>query len=124
MKIIAWNVQGVKKPQICEEVRYIIHFHRPDMLFLTETMVVESTTLRLISHLGFDHYDFINPANHSGMWVLWNNNNILANVLLKEQRFIHMLVLDIQAQHMVTISSVYAPRKASENRSFGTISLH
>ena len=67
------------------------------MLFLTETMVAESTTKPLISHFGFDYYDFMNPVNHSGgLWVLWSNTNIIANVLLKEQRFIHMLALDIK----------------------------
>lgn len=52
MKVIAWNVQGVKKMQIQEEMRYIICAHRPDILFLTETMVSETTTRRLISKFG------------------------------------------------------------------------
>ena len=83
IKIIGWDVQGVKKPQIWEEVCYISCSHRPDMLFLTETMVAGRMTLCLISQFGFDNYDFVNPVNHSaGMWWLWN---IVANVLFKEQ---------------------------------------
>ena len=48
------------------------------------------------------------------MWVLWNNTNILADVMLKEQWFIHMLVLDVKTQQMVTLSSIYAPTKNSD----------
>ena len=87
--------------------------------FLTETMVAESTTKCPISHFGFDYYDFVNPVNHSGgLWVLWNNTNIIANVLLKEQCFIHMLVLDVKTQQLSTISSVYTSIKPSEKSFF------
>ena len=119
MKFIAWNVRVVKKPQIREEFRFIIHAHQPDTLFLTEKMVAGKATKRLISQFGFYFYDFVNPVNHSGgLWVLWNNTIIIANVLLKEQCFIHMLVLDIKTQHLSTISNVYAPTKGSEKPSF------
>ena len=91
MKIIAWNVQGAKKSQITEEIKFIQKHHQPDLIFLTETMVNEEHTKRLISRLGFQFYDFSNPINHSGgIWVLWNTTNIKANVLLKDDRAIHM----------------------------------
>ena len=65
--------------------------------FLQKTMVHENTTKFLILSFGFNHYNYVNPINHvGGMWVLWNDNNILANVILKEQCPIHMLVLDIK----------------------------
>ena len=79
MKIMAWNVQGAKKHQIREEVRVLKQVHKPDLLFLIETMVSEQTTRKIIVQLGFDHFDFVSPHNHSGgIWVLWNNVNILS----------------------------------------------
>ena len=73
-------------------------------------MVSEATTRHLISKFGFDHYDFVNPVNHcGGLWVLWNNNEIIANVLLKEQRLIHMLVFDTHTQQMVTYPVFMVP---------------
>ena len=39
MKIMAWNVQGAKKHQICDEIRIINQADKPDLLFLIETMV-------------------------------------------------------------------------------------
>ena len=85
MKILAWNVQGAKKQQIREEIRYLQKSQQPDLIFLIETMASEDTTNRILPQLGFDHYDYTLPVNHTGgIWVLWSKRNILANVLLKE----------------------------------------
>ena len=119
MKVMAWNVQGAKKHQIREEIRVINQTHRPDLLFLIETMVSEQTTRKLIAKLGFEHFDFVSPHNHSGgIWVLWNNVNIHANVLLKEDRAIHMLVLDCDIQKLSVISGIYAPAQSGQKDSF------
>jgi len=92
---MAWKVQGAKKHQIRDEIRVINHY-RPDLLFLIETMASDQTTRKIIAKLGFEHFDFVSPQNHSGgIWVLWNNVNIHADVLLKENRAIHMLVMDL-----------------------------
>jgi len=84
MRILAWNVQGAKKCQIRDELRYLKKAQQPDLLFLIETMTSESTTKQILPQLGFDCYDYTLPVNHSGgIWVLWNKKNIMANVLLK-----------------------------------------
>jgi len=41
MKIISWNVQGAKKDQVLQEVKLLSQTHKPDMVFLLETMVNE-----------------------------------------------------------------------------------
>jgi len=121
MKILAWNVQGAKKSQITEEIRFIQKLHKPDIVFLIETMVSEEHTNRLISRLGFQKHDFINPINHSGgIWVLWNEMNIRANVLLKDNRAIHMLVFEYSSQKFSIISGIYAPTKAIDKDDFWT----
>ena len=61
MKVMAWNVQGAKKHQIRDEIRVINQTHRPDLLFMIETMVSEQTTRKLIAKLGFEHFDFVSP---------------------------------------------------------------
>jgi len=96
MKVLAWNVQGAKKSQIREEVKYLRTVQKPDLVFLLETMATESTTQKILPQLGFDHFDYTLLVNHSGgIWVLWNKTNIMANVLLKEDRATRMLVFDI-----------------------------
>jgi len=89
------------------------------LLFLIETMASEATTKQILPQLGFDHYDFTLPVNHSGgIWVLWNKKNILANVLLKEDIAIHMLVFDVLIQKFSIISGVYAPAQPCHKDAF------
>ena len=74
MKIVAWNVQGAKKQQIREEICYLRKYQQPDLIFLLETMASAETATRLLPQLGFDHYDYTLPVNHSGgIWVLWRS---------------------------------------------------
>ena len=110
MKVLAWNVQGAKKSQIREEVKYLRRVQTPDLVFLLAIMASEATVQKILPLLGFDHFDYTLPVNHSGgIWVLWNKTNIMANVLLKEDRAIHMLVFDILLQKLSIISGIYAP---------------
>ena len=119
MKIVDWNVQGAKKCQLREEVKYLRTVQQPDLVFLLETMASEETTQKILPLLGFDHYDHTLPVNHSGgIWVLWNKMNIMANVLLKEDRAIHMLVFDVHLQKFSIISGVYAPAQSKQKDAF------
>jgi len=88
-------------------------------MFVLETMASESTYMQIIPQLGFHHYDFTLPVQHSGgIWVLWNNKNILANVLLKEDRAIDMLVFDVLIQKFIIISGIYAPAQSCHKDAF------
>ena len=76
-------------------------------MFVIETMASEATSKQIIPQLGFEHYDFTLSVHHSGgIWVLWNNKSILANVLLKEDRAIHMLVFDVLLQKFSIIFGI------------------
>ena len=48
MKILAWNVQGAKKHQIREEIRFLQKFQKPDLMFVIETMASEATSKQII----------------------------------------------------------------------------
>ena len=97
MKVISWNVQGAKKVQVLQELKLLSRIHKPDVLFLLETMVNEENIARLLPTLGYDQYDYVLPVNHSGgIAVLWNNGQIYTSVLFKETRAIHLLIHDVQ----------------------------
>lgn len=71
MKIIYWNIQGAKKPQSLGELRYTKRKINPDIMILTETLTSKENTKRIISKIGFDSYDYVNPNNHQGgFWIL------------------------------------------------------
>jgi len=119
MKISSWNIQGIKQKQSVQELKLLIRIHKPDMIFLLETLTNEINMLKVLPFLGFDHFDFFLPNNHSGgIDVLWNDGNIHTSVLLKKPRALHMLVHDtINAQNSV-VSMIYAPAQASHKLQF------
>jgi len=53
MRVVCWNVQGAKKPQLCLEVGFINRTIRPDILILLETMVNEHNADIINSNFGF-----------------------------------------------------------------------
>jgi len=52
--------------------------------------------------------------------VLWNNKRILANVILKEDRAVHMLVFDVLIQKFSILSGIYAPAQSCHKDAFWT----
>jgi len=70
MRIISWNVQGVKKAQVLQEIQFLKRTHKPQILFLQETLVNERNILDILPKLGFDHFDYVEPVNHSGGLVV------------------------------------------------------
>jgi len=84
-----------------------------------ETLVNKKNILDILPKIGFDHFDYVEPVNHSGgLAVLWDNGIIHASVLSKEQRAIHMLVYDTTKHCSSIISGVYAPAQPQDKECF------
>jgi len=89
------NVQDTKKAQVLQEIYFLKRTHKPQIVFLSETLVNKKNILDILQKMGFAHFNYVEPVNHSGgLAVLWDNGVIHASVLKKEQRAIHMLVYD------------------------------
>jgi len=52
------------------------------------------------------------------VWVLWNNDNISVQVLLKEQSVIHILIKDKFIQKECLKSAIYEPAQEIEKGAF------
>ena len=95
MKIMSWNVQRIKKEKVVAEVIHFKMSYHLDLIFLIETMVDKNNTFHILPKLGFDKHDIVHPFHRtSGLWVLWSMDNILVNVLAKDNRGIHLCVPD------------------------------
>jgi len=85
MRIVSWNVQGVKKSEVLQKILFLKHTHKPNMLFILETMVNKKNIMDILPKMRFEHFDYVEPVNHSGgLAVLWNNWTICTLILRKE----------------------------------------
>jgi len=85
-------------------------------------MVNDQNIVKILPHMGFDHYDYISPNNHSGgLAVLWNNGNIHASILRKDMRAIHVLVHNPEIAKNSIILGIYAQHKPIKKTNFGVI---
>jgi len=119
MKVVCWNVQGAKKPQLRLEVGFITRTIRPDILILIETMVNEQNVDLIFKTLGFSHYERIPTNNHcGGIWCLWNSINVNVTIIAKETRAIHCHVIDNVHNKQCMLSAIYAPARNGEKDVF------
>ena len=109
----------MKKHQPSEKIKILNHKIDPDILILLETMTNKINTDRIISRLGYEHFDYVLPENHcGGIWILWNNVNISAQDILKEQRVIHMLIHDKLIPKESIMSAIYDPAQEIDEDAF------
>ena len=119
MKIISWNIQGLKKTQALQEILFLQRLHKPDIMFILETLVNSANIERILPKTRFQHFDYVDPVNYSGgIAVLWNNDHILASILRKDQRAIHVLVHDTGNNQNVIVSGIYAPAQVRDKDHF------
>jgi len=119
MRIISWNVQGTKKTQVLQEIFFLKRKHKPQIMFLLETLVNKKNILDILPKMSFEHFEYVEPANHSGgLAVLWDNGVLHTSVLKKEQRAIHILVYDTVKKCNPIISGVYAPPQTQDKDQF------
>ena len=70
MKIVAWNIRGVGRPDFLSQVKKLSRKFAPNILFLSETKVNASRSLNILSKLQFGSFNFVNPIGFSrGLWL-------------------------------------------------------
>jgi len=123
MKILCWNVQGAKKFQLQQEVGFINRTIKSDILILLETMVNMHNAVLIVKRLGFQNYSTIPPQDHvGGMWLPWNADNGVVNIIAKEARIIHCTVFDKINSNQCMLSAIYAPAQEHEKMFLGITS--
>jgi len=109
----------MKKNQALQEILFLKWMHNSNIMFILETLVSFINIRSILPKTGFEHFDYVDPVNHSGgIAVLWNNDSIHVSILRKDQRAIHILVHDTGNNQNVIVSGVYAPAQVRDKDSF------
>lgn len=121
MKVISMNIQGGKKKEAVELI-YLKSKFKPDITFVLETLTNARHNSTILRALPFENKIVIDPTNHcggGGLWVLWNNDNII--VLNNKETTNRCVLLNIThkvSNTNILISGLYAPAQERDKPAF------
>ncbi|CAN0830960.1 hypothetical protein LINGRAHAP2_LOCUS1581 [Linum grandiflorum] len=79
MIVLAWNGRGLGQSRTVQALKELVETNRPDVLFLSETVVAISRITRLKQQLRFDDCFAVNNVGHNGgLAMFWNKENKVA----------------------------------------------
>lgn len=120
MKIAYWNVRGAMKKNLGENISSFSKLYDINIMAISETKSDNIHYNKTNQFFGFQNYDFTPCVGKSGgIWLLWNSTNIKITILLKEVRFISVLVKDTSTNIEFCCIFTYAPPKQTSNTNFG-----
>ena len=118
MKVISMNIQGGKKKEVAELI-YLKSKFKPDIMFVLETLTSARHNSTIPRALPFKNKIVINPTNHcGGLWVLWNNDNIVLNNKETTNRCVLLNITHKVSNTNVLISGLYAPAQERDKLAF------
>lgn len=107
MNIGLWNIRGVGKPNLQEELTYTQKFNSLNILALFETKCQKEPTIQQLKNAGFNSFTFVPSMGlRGGMWLLWNldSNCSDASVDCINNRWINCSIkIDNTPYHLIFI---------------------
>ncbi|CAN0928459.1 hypothetical protein LINGRAHAP2_LOCUS36508 [Linum grandiflorum] len=78
MIVMSWNCRGLGQSRAVRVLGELVTAHRPDVLFLSETLVSSQKMEEVIISLGFDGCFAVAARGHSGgLCMLWREKDKL-----------------------------------------------
>ncbi|XP_074373955.1 uncharacterized protein LOC141714329 [Apium graveolens] len=90
--MIGWNYRGVGSSWTIRILKEIITSHRPDLLFLSETLIVSNKIEALASKLGFVNYFSVDKQGNGGGLAMFWKHNLVCNVFDSSTNHIDLIV--------------------------------
>ena len=109
MIISCWNIRGLNQSTKQSEVAKFIFDNNIDVLGLVETKV-KLVNEDSIKNKVFKHWSFVtnsSPDSTRRIWVGWNPNKILLNIIKISSQIVHVLIESIDKSFKSEASFVY-----------------
>ncbi|XP_074342351.1 uncharacterized protein LOC141679878 [Apium graveolens] len=91
MSLLAWNCRGLGKSHTVRFLKETINYYRPNIIFLSETLVKNKRVAEVCKKIGFADYFAIDAQGHGGgLALFWKNeggvkiNNSCSNYIYFE----------------------------------------
>ncbi|XVF09174.1 hypothetical protein REPUB_Repub07fG0068900 [Reevesia pubescens] len=74
MTVLFWNCKGARSIGFMSQVKKLIHFHKLEILVITEPRISGLVVDKVICKLNFDYFTKIDAVGFSGgIWILWKS---------------------------------------------------
>ncbi|PNX56263.1 endonuclease/exonuclease/phosphatase family protein, partial [Trifolium pratense] len=94
MIILSWNCRGLSHPSAIPNLRGLVRIHKPDILFLSETLSYARNMENIRVVMGYDSCLSIDVEGRSGgLAVMWKESSS-CRVINYSRNFINLLVED------------------------------
>jgi exonuclease III len=75
MSLVSWNYRGLGNPQTVRDIHLMVNEKQPNLLFLMETKVQNSTMQKICASIGFKGMLTMEQVGRSrGLAFLWKDN--------------------------------------------------
>jgi len=93
--VISWNCRGLGSPSAIPNLKYLIRFYKPAILFLSETLVYRNKIEEFRYVLGFSNCFSVDRVGRSGgLAFYWNSS-------------LNCQIIDYSQNHITTYSHAY-----------------
>ena len=114
MFVFVWNCQGAKSSKFRVTFRNFCQLYRPDLVVLVEPKVSGKVADKVISGLGYQFSTRAEARGRAGgIWILWKEVDLVIDVLQKHDQFIHLRVMQCNAEPWL-FTAVYGSPRANE----------
>lgn len=92
-KILLWNYSGASNPHFHRNFMELVRVHKPLMVILTKTRIGGTRANLLCRSSGFPDYHIVDLVGFAmGIWLLWNQGEILCDVLDSTEQEVHTCI--------------------------------
>ncbi|XP_074374406.1 uncharacterized protein LOC141714808 [Apium graveolens] len=92
MNAIGWNCRGVGSSRTVQVLKEMIKSHKPDFLFLSETLADSKKIESLSSKLGFINFFSVDKQGREGGLAVFWKNNMMCNVFDYSNNHVHIII--------------------------------
>ena len=119
MIVGCWNIRGLNNPSKQKELVKFVASHHIDVLGITESKVRVPNQATIQKYF-LPSWKFISnsqPDSVDRIWVGWNPNTVILNVIICNHQLIHVSITNIDMSVQFEASFIYGFNTISERRS-------
>lgn len=122
--IISWNCREAKNMELLRSIKELRPAYKSLVLIILETRIGGSDSNKVCKKIGIKGWVHLEARGFSsGVWVLWNDDEINIKVLYTQRHFIHMLVKQSNGQPWEMTAIYASPNHQQRNGIWNELNL-